>query len=533
MTRGSRLIPASALLACLALGGLQAGRAATRVSKAAGKKSLEASKVKKGRSNMTTLDLTLKLKRTKVITGESLPVEVTISNQGSSPVEVPDPVAGSEFRYTLRSRTQPRTEHYLSYARAYAERYLDPAPSHGAPGQPLAPGAKRVYDEDLADYEVPVIGPGDYDLSVAYEGAQGLVDSVPVAVTITPPRVLRMLTAAGTSENRVAVAFAHHADGRRVTLYQVENEAGRPGDGPAYPRKELASASDLHGLALAVELGENAGRRFWGWMDGRGIGAGVGQGRFVSRGLAPVAHGLGAASLSPVGWQLSNDDALFVGLGASAEGQGMLAVATFNLAAPAAVKTVRVAGPAAPEAWATQYRAAAGDAHIELVTAARLAHAVKITVQSIALGTGKAGTPTSLIERAGPLAAMAISPLGNPSAAGHVDVLFGPDPKTGYMSFLRLPLSGGSARPTWDFSPPKTAAGKRPTLWAIPRAPLDPPMAAAQVGDKICTRRAGGEWSVAVDSGPQVEHLSLEALRDGSVVIVWSDPRFGIRYHTL
>ena len=131
---------------------------------------------------------------------------------------------------------------------------------------------------------------------------------------------MRITTVAGATEERIAVLFAHQADGKQATLFQVENHPARPGDGVAYPRKELAHGSELRGLALAIELTENTGRRWWAWMDDHATGAGVGRGRFVSRLAAPVAHGLHGASLGPVGWQLSNDGALFVALGAGAGG---------------------------------------------------------------------------------------------------------------------------------------------------------------------------------------------------------------------
>jgi hypothetical protein len=232
-----------------------------------------------------------------------------------------------------------------------------------------------------------------------------------------------------------------------------------------------------------------------------------------------------------VGWQLSNDGALFVALGAGAGGHAALVVTAFSLSAPGVAQTIPVAGPAAPEAWAAQYRPADNDPQIELVTAARSGPAVKVTRQTIALGSDKASAPTTLIERSGPVATMAMAPLGHAGGAGGVvDILFGPDPKTGYLSFLRLPLAGGAASAGWDFSPPKNSDGKRPTTWAIPRTPLDPPMAATHVSDKIYVRRAGGDWAVVIEGVPHVEHLALESFGEGRVVAVWSDPAFGIRY---
>ena len=52
-----------------------------------------AAKPAKGQSNMT-LDLSIHLERTDFITGDSLPVEVELTNGTDSPVSVADPKVG-------------------------------------------------------------------------------------------------------------------------------------------------------------------------------------------------------------------------------------------------------------------------------------------------------------------------------------------------------------------------------------------------------------------------------------------------------
>jgi len=482
---------------------------------------------------MKTLDLTIKLNQTKFITGESLPVEVTLENAGGSPVEVPDPGVGSDLQYVVRSRTAPGPAYYLSWAQAVAERYLERFPSRKFPCKMLAPGSKESYKDDLATFQVSAIGPGEYAVSAAYEKPSGRVESVGAAITIAPPHIMRMVTLAGSGEKGIAVVFAHSPDAKHATIYQVENAAGRPGDGAAYPRKEGIGIAELRGLAVAIDLADNEGRRWLAWDEGAKLAAAVGQERYLSHLVAPVAHGLHGASLSPVGWQLTNDDALFVALGGTAGGHAALVTASFSLSSPGTVKTIPVGGPANPDGWAAQYHVVGSDAQIHLVTAAHAGHTVKVTRQTLALGTGKAGTPTTLIEHAGPLVGMAMAPVDGGNDTDRVDVLFGPDPGTGYMSLLRLPLAGGATRANWDFFAPKNTGGKRPTAWAIPRLPLVPPMVATHVGDKIYVRRVGGEWSVVVDGVPHVEHLSIEAFGEGNVIAVWSDPAFGIRYHVI
>ena len=42
-------------------------------------------------------------------------------------------------------------------------------------------------------------------------------------------------------------------------------------------------------------------------------------------------------------------------------------------------------------------------------------------------------------------------------------------------------------------------------------------MVATHVGDKLYVRRVGGDWTVVVDGVPHVEHLAIEAFREGHV----------------
>jgi hypothetical protein len=471
------------------------------------------------------LALTIKLKRTEFITGESLPIEVRLENQSQSPLEVPDPTIGSEFRYTITSQANAVEVHHLSAARAYAERNMEPQAALDLPGLQLAPGVQQVYHEDLADYQVTPIGPGQYKLMVGYHGRHGLVESTSVAIAIAPPRPTRMVTLAGATEERVAVVFAQPSGYEQIGVYQIENRRCRPGDGAAYPRK--GELSDLRGIAVAVDLADNEGRRWFAWEEEGMVGAGKGYGRYVSRLMPAIAHGLHDPELSPVGWQPSNNAALFVVLGSGASGQSAVAVTTFSLSATGSVITIPVACPKAPKAWATQYQVSSDDVHIELITAAQAAHATLIMRQTLLLGSNKAIAPTMLLERPGVVLALTMAPVGQINEAV-VDILFGPDPKTGYLSLFRLPLAGGATSAAWHFSPPR---GEKPaTAWAIPRTPLNPPMVAMHAGEKIYLRRAGGEWTVVSDGVPHLDHLAIEAFSEGRVVAVWSDPTFGIRY---
>jgi hypothetical protein len=529
--RAAGMVAAALLLAGLGLGDVVA-RGAPPAARIAKKPGNDGSKAKKGRSNMT-LDLRIKLQRSKVITGESVPVEITLENQGAGPVEVPDAQVGSDFRYTVTAHADAQVVYHLGAAQTHAQRYQEPPPPRTSPGKTLAPGGKESYAENLAEYEQPLIGPGAYDVIVGLAGPDGLVESAPAPLTITPARATHLVAVAGRSEERLGVLFAHAADAKHAILYQIENVAGRPGDGVAFPRKEGLAPGELRGLALAVDLGDCEGRRWFAWEDGGSIGAGAGQERYLSHLVPPVAHGLGAASLAPFGWQATGDAARFVALGKDKGGHAALAIIDVDMASPGHVRTVPVAIPASPAAWAVQYRKDGGDEYLELVAALHSGHATQVIGQTIALGSGHAGAPVAIGERPGVVAGLVLPPVAAGSGTDAVDLLLGPDPKTGYMSFVRLPLGGGRARAAWNFGPPKATHGKHPTDWAMPRALLEPPMFATHAGDAIYLRRLGGEWSVLADGVPHADHLSVEVFPGGGMVAVWSDPQFGIRYQAV
>jgi len=131
---------------------------------------------------MPALILTIKLHQARFVIGDSIPIEVTLENSGKSPVEVPDPAVGSEFQFIVTSRKDPRTEYYFSWKRAIIERYPleTPAPRHDFPGLQLAPGARQVYHEDLAQFIVNPLPPGEYTLVVEYNGTRSNDESITI-----------------------------------------------------------------------------------------------------------------------------------------------------------------------------------------------------------------------------------------------------------------------------------------------------------------------------------------------------------------
>ena len=134
------------------------------------------------------LNLTIKLEHTQFAIGDSIPIEVTLENLRNGPVQVPDPKIGSEFQFILTSRKDPREEYWFSWKRAINERYPleTPAPRPDFPGLQLAPGARQVYHEDLAEYIVNPPSSGEYTLVVEYKEERSNAETITI-ISPHPP----------------------------------------------------------------------------------------------------------------------------------------------------------------------------------------------------------------------------------------------------------------------------------------------------------------------------------------------------------
>jgi hypothetical protein len=482
---------------------------------------------------MNPLDLSVKLARAKLITGESMPVELSLENRGDVALEVPDPGVGSPFLYAVESTLDDEATYQLSAAIAYAERHLEPKPPRRLPGLALAPGASMVYREDVARYLTRPLGPGSYTLMASYQGPSGVTQSVPVEFTIEAPRPARVVTCSDTNRARLSAVFAQPSSGDSLTVYQLEQPAGRPGDGPAYARKHAIPSSALGGLAVTVAVAEGNGGRWIGWLEGDAICAALGDEHYVSRLVSPVAHGLQKAQLAPVGFQIG-DQALFLALGEEGEGRVVLVAATFGPSAPPTLKRIPIAGAAIPDRWATRYRDIGVDRVIDLIVATPADGMTSIVRQTISLGSETAGWPETLHTDQGRLVAMAMDPVGRGDASdGAVDLLLTREPANGSLSLVRVGVSAGAVGSSWNFAGPDNRIPAQSARWALPRVQAEPPTLVAHAGEAIYLRRRRGRWHRLVEGVPEVWHLGVEVLADGRQVLVWGDPLIGLRWRLL
>ena len=475
----------------------------------------------------TEIQLTLSAARTEFLVGENIDVKIGLKNVSRAPVNAPDTNAPSAFEFYLRSTTDGKLVQSLSLSAAAAERSSDPVPTPPSPTVRLEPGAALAYEDNVADYAVAPLAPGDYRLSVAWSAPAGLIESNPVALAIRPPKIGSMaavFSAGGLNH------VASHSQAKGTAVLQREGMQRNPGDGIWQRRVEVEPPNAVSNVAAAIELNAPEGVWWFAWQQGEAVGAGVAQNKTLFASVGPESFGLKSTRLLPVGWQTSGETAAFAALGLDSQNRIALAVGEFQAGGKVAVKTIPLALTSLPDHWAVQHRLKDGKVCLDVVVAVREGTAVRLSRQSV-MPSGETAEPAvELVSRPEVLSALALSPVAG-SEPGAVDALFGPTGADGHMTYLRLPLGGGAPIAEWSFLPPDDANKARPSVWAIPSAPVPDPVVFAKLGRHLLTRRmaADAKWIVLEPQAPAAEHLRLEAT-EGQVWAIWSDQATGAHY---
>jgi hypothetical protein len=479
---------------------------------------------------MQMLEMTITLKRTEVLVGESLPLQVILKNPGTAVIEVPNPEGPTEFEFILRDAADGRVVRVLSFRASMDARSPDPLPPLSAVKHPLNPGESLIYERDMSQYAIDPIPVGQYRLSAAYDFGSTRIESQDTPLSIIPERLCALATVLGPSEGRLAVVFGHSEPNGSVAIYQLESDLHHPGYGTAYRRIDLVPPLPVVGVASAIEFDWNPGRWF-AWIQGDAIGAALGRGRKLRARAASIPLGLEMPILQPVGWQPTVDSAYFVALGLDPQKRLTLAAVKFYRTDNSDVKTVQLTGLKMPLHWAARYQGKNGTVQFDIVTGEDVNGKIRIQRQSVLLDKVAAEPPILLVERSEPLAALALYPVADASP-GIVDVLLGPVGEKGQMTFLRLPIDGGAPVAEWTFVVPEDPEKKQPSAWAIAPQPVSNPIVLTKIGDRLMVRRADSEseWSILAENASQAEYLRLEAIGNQVAWAIWFDPAMGIQY---
>jgi len=473
---------------------------------------------------MDNLQVTVSPVLPEVLSGESLQVEVTVTNTGDEPVPVQETaIPHSPVLYELRSPEDDRVIYAVSQ-QSYRTRR-----SGGDVLMPMEPvmttletGQSITLSEDLAEYAASGFAPGVYNLVARYQIGGGYVFSEPVEVRVAVPNIQNFSSLFCALQGNVCCVFGHTNYDGSVSIFQRDITADilhRRLNIPA-PGK----IDDLMASAYAAPLGEG---QWFAWLQDGTVVAGKGWGTVLNARIDPVPFELSSAKLVSPGFQLADSSGLFFVSGLS---DGEPCIQQFIFSADGAQD-----GEIAPlneyqdERVLACYDPSGKGGRMYLAWSREAISTIGIHLCQYSLD-GQAVTvpPELLYERRPPLAALEMQALAKDGKT-HVYALFGPEGGNGEMNYVRIQIDGRK-QSTWKQTFPAPSAEVK--AWAISTADVDNPPVIAKTADSILWAQAtrGAEWNVLTESMEEITHLHILASDRGEFWASWVDPSFGIRY---
>ncbi|GAP33841.1 hypothetical protein [Piscinibacter sakaiensis] len=490
-----------------------------------------------------TLELSIEPAPGRHLAGASLPVAVVLKNAGAGSAEVPQDDE-LPFEFVLQPQSPGGRAYSLSQVVVQTQRMMDPLPSARVQLSPLAAGATRRYEADLATLGVEPLRPGRYALSVAWAraGAPRLA-SAPVALELAAPVVRSFATAASPRHERFGQVVLESGGPQPRVLQRVAGE-DRPADGPWHDVPGGAAPGAVQAVAAGLPSpgdtapggGPDDGTRWLGVLQqgpgGPALSAAIVQGAAVFRRIDPLPLGVAVADLAPVGWQARREQASFVALGKGADGRLRLVLAAFAVGGQSGVRAVPIDDVAGPARWAVRFHGAGAPLKLDLVTVESRAGRWRVVQRVVDFSSGQAAAPVVLDEDAAPVVALALDPLKGLGGPDAVDVLAGLAGPPAQLRLRRLALAGGAPVAEGRFALPVDAAGRPAQDWQLSPPAHPRRVAVARLGDQLIGRALGpgGVAAQIVDAAaPQATLLQLRAIGSG-LWATWIDPALGLRF---
>ncbi|MGD0524216.1 MAG: hypothetical protein ABSE49_03675, partial [Polyangiaceae bacterium] len=187
------------------------------------------------------MSLALSAGRARVLSGETLPVEVLVRNDGDVPIELE---VGPAHAIVFELRSVPD-------------------------GPIVATRSRRIaLMEALGDGSATPIPPGPYLLTARWDIAGITRNSEALSITIDPHSGRQMASLFCPFTGSHAQAFDQ--DGERTQLYERDTQSQRADAEVFAPRAEVPS---VRAMALAVHVAPGLAGRWLGWLEGDSLGA--------------------------------------------------------------------------------------------------------------------------------------------------------------------------------------------------------------------------------------------------------------------
>jgi hypothetical protein len=481
-----------------------------------------------GGKALKDIEIGLYLPSREWITGTSFQVTVKLKNQGPASFDAPAAYAPGPFEFSFHPADPTQPVQVISARKAARSIDPDSAPFPD-PTEPLAAGAAAEYPQNLAEQAIPPIPAGEYTIAVNLVGNREK-QSFPQPVKVAAPQVRLLNAAVGPTEQRLTLTLTHMPPQGPVQLLQRDSIPGNPIAGVIHRRRSFKDRDTLVEAAPAVELYRNRTMRWFGWLQGTSMGAGLAEAASLYVDCNPVNLPLREPRLAGVGWQTSAESAMFAALGTNEQGKVRFAWVEFNAKGEGSVKTADLSETVMPQFWAVRFHPS--EKRFDVVTAHQSSEVLLLVRQSVNLD-GTVAPPVKVGMGRWSLAALAMDPLAT-DRPGVVDALFGPSGEKQTMMLYRCPVDGGPMllAVTFDLGPQKVG-GPAPEQWTLPAAPVPDQVVFYKWGDRLLSRRGSAQSSsVVAERAENASQLKVVVVKN-EVWGIWADAMAGLMFRRL
>lgn len=481
---------------------------------------------------MAALKMTVTPRRDQVLAREELWVDVTLTNTGDQPVDVPDPECAAPLPVVFVFDPVAGGDRVAATQAGY-EAFLtgdDIMPRARMETRTLAPGEAASMSHDLALYTLGALRPGRYTLAARHE-ALGLAAPA-VELEVVQPGVQMMHSVLCPMQLEVATVFEHLCDDDRIVLFQQGLMDLAPASAAFVRRRELDFTAPLEALAVAVQPEAWADGRWFAWIQAEHICAMRGfDGSVTSGQIDPQLTALRQPGLARPGFHMSSGGGQGVFLAHGRDTQGWTCVQQFHF-----TRDTITPGPDVPLCRGELGQMIARCEHLggaswrQQVVWSELDPAPVRACQLDAEGK-PLDAPHDLFHTwRGPAVCMEMFPVG-PGDQAVAHVLCGPGSDGHTMSYLRLPLAQGAAKEEWTFQAPDQPV----EAWAISGLPGGGLPVVAFAGGQLLTTSAmsGAGWSLLFDQLPAVGNLQLLVTPEADYLVSWYSPLEGLQFYPL
>ncbi len=474
---------------------------------------------------MSGIELSLTLRRTEVISGESLALQAVVINLGTQPAELQiSPY--SDVTYEFRS-AEDGALRYTTSSRAYlrgitAGLQLPPLTPTKVT---LAPGQSRKLREDPALYLMQPLVPGKYLLSARLAVDQNRVESPAIALQVVPARISHSTLFYCPYQVSMVCVFDHRDQGG-AWVFHRETEGEALTSGIAMRRQAVGRGVQPQDVTAALHVGPRLEGRWLAWLEEGALGALRVWGQAVTAKPPLIPIELAQPRLVQPGFHLSDGSAAFLVAGMAA-GRARLQAVTLTpdkgvASAPAPLFEI------VPQRVLACWTPGGAEARVMLVWADARDSETRVFLRPFSLsGKPLAAGPKQIYARQARLLALELNPLPeDPPGCAHA--LFEPHDHSGRLAYMRIPLAGAPQRPE-EFDVP--APPQPASAWAISGLQTGGLLVLACLGDRIWVASARGrEWAPLTGALGEVRHLRLAASTGGYWGALWADPASGLRW---